>query len=170
MSGKGCLIQSVKVRPRPRDSSLVAWEVPWRESKTVKPSDNVLTWSTATYQVVTYSERRCSLVTRFPVAETVDNARRQQGPHETSPMRRSSPAGYPRRHGTKDQVSTGEARDVRRRKLAEEIAPITMIGKWRGRHPGGGSGGRTEDRRAAKRAGRKAPGPVDNLLCKVRQG
>jgi hypothetical protein len=170
VSGKGCLIQSVKVRPRPRDSSLVAWEAPWRESKTVKPSDNVLTWSTATYQVVTYSERGCSLVTRFPVAETVDNARRQQGPHETSPMRRSSPAGYQRRHGTKDQVSTGEARDVRRRKLAEEIAPITMIGKWRGRHPGGGSGGSPEDRRAAKRAGREAPGPVDNLLCKVRQG
>jgi len=42
VSGKGCLIQSVKVRPRPRDSSLVAWEAPWRESKTVKPSDNVL--------------------------------------------------------------------------------------------------------------------------------
>jgi hypothetical protein len=42
VSGKGCLIQSVKVRPRPRDSSLVAWEAPWRESKTAKPSDNVL--------------------------------------------------------------------------------------------------------------------------------
>ncbi len=42
VSGQGHIIQSVKVRPRPRDSSLVAWEAPWRESKTVKPSDNVL--------------------------------------------------------------------------------------------------------------------------------
>ena len=41
VSGEGQLIQSVKVRPRPKDSSLVAWEAPWRESKTVKPSDNV---------------------------------------------------------------------------------------------------------------------------------
>jgi hypothetical protein len=106
----------------------------------------------------------------FPVAETVDNARRQKGPTETSPRRRSSPAGYQRRHGTKDQVSTGEARDVRRRKLAEEAAPITKTGKWRGRHPGGGSGGSTEDRRAAKRAGREAPGPVGNPWSKVRQG
>ena len=66
--------------------------------------------------------------------------------------------------------STGEARDVRRRKLAEEAVPITMVGKWRGRHPGGGSGGSTEDRRAAKRAGREAPGPVGHPLFKVRQG
>ena len=42
VSGEGHLIQSVEVRPRPRDSSLVAWEAPWRESKTVKPSDHVL--------------------------------------------------------------------------------------------------------------------------------
>ena len=42
--GQGPVIQSVKVRPRPRDSSLVAWEVPWRESKTVKPSDKGTPW------------------------------------------------------------------------------------------------------------------------------
>ena len=41
VSGEGHLIQSVQVRPRPKDSSLVAWEAPWRESKTVKPSDKV---------------------------------------------------------------------------------------------------------------------------------
>jgi hypothetical protein len=41
VSGEGHLIQSVEVRPRPKDSSLVAWEASWRESKTVKPSDNV---------------------------------------------------------------------------------------------------------------------------------
>jgi len=41
VSGEGHLIQSVEVRPRPIDSSLVAWEAPWRESKAVKPSDRV---------------------------------------------------------------------------------------------------------------------------------
>jgi hypothetical protein len=40
VSGQGPVIQSVKVRPRRKDSSLVAGEAPWRESKTVKPSDN----------------------------------------------------------------------------------------------------------------------------------
>ena len=35
VSDEGHIIQSVKVRPRPRDSSLVAWETPWRESKAV---------------------------------------------------------------------------------------------------------------------------------------
>ena len=42
VSGEGDITQLVKVRPRPRDSGLVAWEVPWRESKMVKPSDHVL--------------------------------------------------------------------------------------------------------------------------------
>jgi hypothetical protein len=39
VSGEGHITQSVEVRPRPKDSSLVAWEAPWRESKTVEPSD-----------------------------------------------------------------------------------------------------------------------------------
>src|ERR1035441_352936 len=42
VSRKGHIIQSVEVRPRPRDSGLVAGEAPWRESKTAKPSDNML--------------------------------------------------------------------------------------------------------------------------------
>ena len=105
-----------------------------------------------------------------PVAETIDNARRQQGPIEMSPIRRSSPAGYQRRHGTKDDVSTGEALGARRRNLVEEAGPITASGKWTGRHQGGGSGRNTGDRRAAKRARREGPGPVGISLDKVRQG
>jgi hypothetical protein len=96
--------------------------------------------------------------------------RRQQGPIETSPMRRSSPAGYQRRHGTKDNVSTGETLGARRGNLAEEADPITVSGKWIDRHQGGGSGRSTDDRRAAKRAGRKGPGPVGISSDKVRQG
>ena len=42
VSRQGHINQSVKVRPRLKDSSLVAWEAPWRESKTAKPSDNIL--------------------------------------------------------------------------------------------------------------------------------
>jgi hypothetical protein len=42
VSREGSLTQSVQVRPRPRDSSLVAREAPGRESKPVKPSDNTL--------------------------------------------------------------------------------------------------------------------------------
>ena len=49
VSGEGHNTQSVKVRPRRKDSSLVAWEAPWRESKAVKPSDQVLIWSAATH-------------------------------------------------------------------------------------------------------------------------
>ena len=41
----------------------------------------------ATYQVATYSERGGSLVTSNPVAETVENARKQQELAEMSPMR-----------------------------------------------------------------------------------
>jgi hypothetical protein len=65
VSGEGHITQSVEVRPRSKDSDLVAWEAPWRESKTVEPSDPYTLGVTATHQVVTYSERRCSLVTRF---------------------------------------------------------------------------------------------------------
>jgi len=48
VSGEGHITQSVKIRPRPKDSSLVAWEAPWRESKTVEPSDVVHLGCTAT--------------------------------------------------------------------------------------------------------------------------
>jgi hypothetical protein len=65
VSGEGHITQSVPVRPRPKDSSLVAGEAPWRESKTVKPSDPVHRGCTATHQVVTCRERRSSLVTRY---------------------------------------------------------------------------------------------------------
>jgi len=34
--------QSVRVRPRLTDSSLVAWEASWSESEMMKPSDNIL--------------------------------------------------------------------------------------------------------------------------------
>jgi hypothetical protein len=160
VSGEGHIVQPVKVRSRLTDSSLVAWEAPWRESKTVKPSDNVHRGCTATHQVVTCSERSSSLVTRTPVAETVDNARRQQGPIEMSPRRRPSPAGYQRRHDAKDYVATGETLGTRRGKPVEEVSPITVSGKGRRRYQGGGSGRTTADRRAAKRAGREGPGPV----------
>ena len=36
------IVQSVKDRPGPKDSGLVAWEASWRESKTAEPSDNML--------------------------------------------------------------------------------------------------------------------------------
>jgi len=41
VSRQGHIVQSVKVRPRPKDSGLVAWEASWRESKTAEPSDNM---------------------------------------------------------------------------------------------------------------------------------
>ena len=95
-----------------------------------------------------------------PVAETIDNERRQQEPFETSLIRRFSPAGYQRWHGAKGYVSTGEALGVRRRNLVEETRPITASGKWTVRHQGDGSDCSTVDRRAAKRAGREGSGPV----------
>lgn len=49
VSGEGHITQSVEVRPRPKDSGLVAWEAPWRESKTVEPSDPVHLGCTATH-------------------------------------------------------------------------------------------------------------------------
>jgi len=143
VSRQGHIIQSVKVRPGLKDSSPVAGEAPWRESKMVKPSDKLV-----------------ASLHETPVAETVDNARRQQGPFETSLIRRFSPAGYQRWHVAKDYVSTGEALGVRRRNLVEEAVPITLNGKWERRHQGGGLGCSTVDRCAAKRIRREGPRPV----------
>jgi hypothetical protein len=42
VSSQGHIIQSVKDRPRLKDSGLVAWEAPWRERKTAEPSDKLL--------------------------------------------------------------------------------------------------------------------------------
>ncbi|OUB93775.1 hypothetical protein BK784_21930 [Bacillus thuringiensis serovar medellin] len=49
----------------------------------------------------------------IPVAEMVDNVRKQQELIEMSLERQFSPAGYQRRHGEKDNVETGEALDTR---------------------------------------------------------
>jgi hypothetical protein len=171
VSREGFLTQSVQVRPRLKDSGLVAREAPGRESKPVKPSDTPLCkeWARRSrLQRTVNAEVASSHAT--PVAETVDNERRQQGPSETSLQRRSSPAGYQRRHGTKGERATGEVRGARRRKLAGEAWPLTVSGKWLGWPPDGGSGRSTDNPRAAKRAGREGPGPVGNLLSKERQG
>jgi hypothetical protein len=105
-----------------------------------------------------------------PVAETVENVRKQQELAEMSPMRRLSPAGYQRRHGEKEDVSTGETLVARRRNPAEEATAITVSGKCRSRQQGDGSGRNTVDGRAAKRAWREGPGPVSTPCAKGRQG
>ena len=168
VSSQGHIVQSVRDRPGPKDSGLVAGEAPWRESKTAEPSDNMLGKE--------YAQRtrlQCKVnadvasLHESPVAETVYHVRKQQGLAETSPKRQLSPAGYQRRHGGKDDVETGEALGARRRNLIEEMPAITVSGKCRHRRQGGGSGRSTGDGRAAKRARREGPGPVSNS---VRQG
>jgi len=42
VSSQGHMVQSVRDRPRSKDSGLVAGEALWRESKTAEPSDNIL--------------------------------------------------------------------------------------------------------------------------------
>jgi len=154
-------------RPRPRSlGGIVA-----RKQDDGALRQHTLKGACAKHQVVMCSERRGSLVTRFsPVAETVDNARRQQELGSKGPMRRFSPAGYQRRHDATEDVETGETLDARRGKPVEEIPAITVSGKGRCRHQGGGSGRSTEDGRAAKRARREGPGPVGTAFVKVRQG
>jgi len=170
-SREGRITQSVEVRPRLRDSRPCSLEgAVERKQDGEALRQHSLKGGSATLQVVTHSERRCSLVTRNPVAETVDNARRQQGIVVKSHVHYFSPAGYQRRHEAKGYVETGEVLGVRRRNLGEEAPPITVRGKWWGWHQDGGSGGNTVELRAAKRAGREAPGPVDIPLYKVRQG
>ncbi len=171
VSRQGHIVQSVKDRPRPRDSGLVAWEAPWRESKAAEPSDNMLGKE---YARRTRLQREVNAdvasLHEVPAAETVDNVRKQQGLAETSPMRQPSPAGYQRRHGVKDDVETGEALGARRRNLVEEMPAITASGKCGHRRQGGGSGRSTGDGRAAKRARREGHGPVSIPSVKGRQG
>jgi len=171
VSSQGHIVQSVKDRPRPKDSGVVAGEAPWRESKTAEPSDNILGKECAqrTRLQRTVNADVASLH-ESPVAETVDNARKQQGLAETSPIRQLSPAGYQRRHGVKEDVETGEALGARRRNLVEEMPAITASGKCGQRRQGDGSGRSTGDGRAAKRARREGPVPVSIPLTKVRQG
>ena len=158
VSSQGHIVQSVRDRPGLRDSDPVAGEAPWRESKTAEPSDNILRKECAqrTRLQRTVNADVASLH-ESPVAETVDNARKQQGLAETSPKRQLSPAGYQRRHGVKDDVETGETLGARRRNLAEEMPAITVSGKCRHRRQGGGSGRSTVDGRAANTPGGKGP-------------
>jgi hypothetical protein len=137
----------------------------------VKPSDSILRKE---YMRHTRLQRTVNAdvasLHQNPVAETVQNARRQQESDETSLKRRLSPAGYQRRHGVKGGTETGEALDARRRNIAGEAFAITASGKCERRHQGGGSGRSTDDERAAKRARREGPGPVSDSFVEVRHG
>jgi hypothetical protein len=110
VSSQGHINQSVKVRPGLKDSGLVAGEAPWRESKTVKLSDNMLRKEHAQ---LTRLQRAVNAdvasLHANPVAETVDNVRKLQGLSETSPMRQISPAGYQRRHGGRESCTLHSA-------------------------------------------------------------
>jgi hypothetical protein len=161
VSRQGYIILSVRVRPGTKGLIPVAWEAPRRESKMVKPFDRLFRKE----MVQGFRPQRevnadVASLHANPVAETVDNARRQQESAETSPIRRFSPAGYQRWHEAKDYVSTGEALGVRRRNLVEEATPITLSGKWGRRRQGSGVGRSTVDRCAAKRTRRKGPRPA----------
>lgn len=158
VSSKGHITQSVKVRSRIEDPNLVAWEVSWRETKTVKPSDNIFFKENMQhYRPQRTVNVEVASLHANPVAETVYNVRRQQGLAEKGLIRQFLPAGYQRWHVVKGYVETGEALDTRRRNIAEEANPITLNGKWIGRYQGGGLGCSTDDRRAAKHAGREGP-------------
>jgi hypothetical protein len=75
VSRQGHIVQSVKDRPRPEDSGLVAWEASWRKTKTAEPSDNMLRKE---YAQRTRLQRAVNAdvasLHESPVAETVDNA------------------------------------------------------------------------------------------------
>ena len=94
VSSQGHIVQSVKDRPRLKDSGLVAGEASWRESKTAEPSDNMLGKDCAqrTRLQRTVNADVASLH-ESPVAETADNARKQQGLAETSPIRAALTGG-----------------------------------------------------------------------------
>ncbi|HSW62296.1 MAG TPA: hypothetical protein VLH56_03115, partial [Dissulfurispiraceae bacterium] len=120
VSRQGHIIQSVKDRPRLKDSGLVAWEAPWRESKTAEPSDKILGKEYEQYiRLQRTVNADVASLHENPVAETVDNARKPQEYAEMSPIRQLSPAGYQRRHDVKDGVETGETLGARRRNLVE---------------------------------------------------
>ena len=142
VSRQGHINQSVRVRPRLKDSGLVAGEAPWSKSKTVKPSDNMLRKGHAQHTRLqrTVNADVASLHVLYPVAETVDNARRQQGP--TKGVR----SGGPRRRGISGDMMRTTACQLERpstpggRNPAEETLPITVSGKWKRRRQGVGSG------------------------------
>jgi len=168
---KGRITQSVKVRPRIKDSNLVAWEASWRETKTVKPSDIVFYKENMQhFRLQRAVNADVASLHESPVAETVYNARRQQGLTEKGLMRQFSPAGYQRWHGVKGYVETGEALDTRRRKTVDEAYPITLSGKWMCRYQGGGLGRSTDNRCAAKHIGREGPRPMSTPFVQREAG
>jgi hypothetical protein len=124
----------------------------------VKPSDKVFIMENEqNYRPQLAVNAEVASLHVSPVAETVYNVRRHQELTEMGMIRQLSPAGYQRWHVVKDYVETGETLDTRRRNIVEEAHPITLSGKWICRYQGGGLGRSTEDRGAAKRAGRKGP-------------
>jgi len=157
-----------------KDSSFVAWEASWRESKATEPSD---IWLEGAMQN-TRSQHNvnvhvASLLIKVRWLRWSCHSESNKSRIETSPKRRLSPAGYQRRHGVKDGVSTGEALDVRQGKLAEEMTAITVSGKCRRRHQGVGSGHNVRQEKLMETSGcesRPAKVVADRLVSSLAGG
>ena len=135
VSRQGHIVQPARDRSRLTDYGLVAWEAPWRENKTVEPSDNMLRKEYARRTRLKYKVNAdVASLHEIPVAETIYHARKQKELAETSPMRQLSPAGYQRRYGVTDDVETGEALGARRRNPVEEMPAIVLRAKCCHRH------------------------------------
>lgn len=111
-------------------------------------------------QAATYSECRCSLVTRelrwSRRSITNEDSKSRTKMNLT---RRLSPAGYQQWHEAKDRVSTGETLGIRQRNLVEETGTITLNGKCTRRYQGGGLDRSTDDRYAVKHITREGSRP-----------
>ncbi len=105
VSSQGHIVQPVRDRPRPIDSGLVAWEAPWRGSKTVKPSDNMLRKECARrtrLQCKVNADVASLHYTKFRWLRRSITRESRKGWPKRVRMRQLSPAGYQRRHGVKD--------------------------------------------------------------------
>jgi hypothetical protein len=99
VSSQGHIVQSVRDRPRSKDSGLVAGEAPWRESKTAGPSDK-------------HTRKGCAQRTRLQRAVNADVA----SLHEFRWLRRSitreSSKGWPKRVGNGSSHRRGISGDM----------------------------------------------------------
>jgi hypothetical protein len=123
-------------------------------------------------QVVTCSERRCSLVTRKSGGRACLSVREGSRSRVAELIRRLPPSGahdallsgvsattWDEGSKWKLEKSVG----TWRRNPAKEALAITVSGKCERRSHDGGTGCSTVDSRAAKRGGREGPEPLNNL-------
>ena len=135
-------------RERPAGAKIrgpVVWIAGWRETKTLKPIDNVSLGETTSRRAVMKVNAYVASKVLAPKAEPTTGGRRQHGEPKPDRCGSNTSAGWKRQHGDKDMPSNWRSPPRPGEKSPEQGRPYNRRNREVGRRREGGGWVRSSD-------------------------